>query len=322
MTHLTPRPLPVLFLLVSLLHLLPGAAMAGRQIGMLLFSEEARYTDAAKGIQDQLIADGFTAPGTVITVENARANKARGAALVQKFAAAKYDLIFSLGTSTTIPLAKEIKDVPIVFSIVYDPVESGIAQDWKSSGNNTTGTYTRLPMARVLQQLKKLGPVQRLAALYTPGEKNSELQVQDLQEAQADFGIKIIPVPLTSKEEVAQMVAEIVRTSDALFLTGSNLVNSQTELIVDQANRAKVFTISHLEDLVEKGVLMGVCASSYKLGRLAGEKGSRILQGEKPSSLPIETLDTLEVILNMKSVAQGQFEIPPEIRKAAGRTIQ
>ena len=322
MKYLTSRPLHILLLLISLLHLLQGAAMAETQIGILLFSEEARYTDALKGIQDQLLADGFKAPGTVLTVENARANKARGAELVQKFAAAKYDLIFSLGTSTTIPLAREIKDVPIVFSIVYDPVESGIAKDWKSSGNNTTGTYTRIPMALVLQKLKKLGPIQRLAALYTPGEKNSELQVQDLQEAQADFGIKVVPVPLTSKQEVAQMLPEILRTSDALFLTGSNLVNSQTELIVDQANRAKVITITHLEDLVEKGALIGVCANSYKLGRLAGEKGSKVLQGEKPLSLPIETLSTLDVILNMKSVAQGQFEISQEIKELVSRTIQ
>jgi len=192
----------VVFLTLSLFSI---EAQAQRKIGVLMFSEETRYIEALKGIKDKLREGGFGEPKTTFIVEQAGGNKARAAELVQKFAAEKLDLIITLGTSSTIAVSREIKDVPIVFSMVYDPVEAGIAKDWKSSGNNTTG---------------------------------------------------------------------------------SNLVNSQVSVIVGMATKAKVITITHLDDLVEKGVLLGVCANSYSVGQLAGEKAVKILKGGKPSSIP------------------------------------
>jgi len=59
-------------------------------------------------------------------------------------------MILVVGTSAAVALAKDVKDVPIVFSMVYDPVDSKIAGDWKSSGNNTTGASPKVPMARLV----------------------------------------------------------------------------------------------------------------------------------------------------------------------------
>jgi putative ABC transport system substrate-binding protein len=297
-------------------------AQAQRKIGILMFSEEARYIKAEKGIKDKLRKGGFGEPKTTFIVEQAGANKARAAELVQKFAAEKLDLIITLGTSATIAVCREIKDVPIVFSMVYDPVEAGIAKDWKSSGNNTTGSSQKIPMPRLMESLKNFTQVKRLAVLYTPGEKNSELQLIDLQKIQANYKIKVIPVLLTTIEEINQLLPEVFRTTEAAFVTGSSPVNSQVSVIVDMATKAKVITITHLDDLVEEGVLLGICADSYSVGQLAGEKAVKILKGVKPSSIPIESAKKSDVILNMKTAKKGQFQIPPNLMKTVTRTIE
>lgn len=297
-------------------------AQAQRKIGVLMFSEEARYLEAEKGIKDILREKGFGEPKATFIVEQADANKARTAELVQKFAAEKLDLIVTLGTSATVAVSKEIKDVPIVFCIVYNPVEAGIAKDWKSSGNNTTGASSKIPMSRLMEILKNFTQVKRLAVLYTPGEKNSELQLIDLQKLQAPYLFKVIPVLLRTIEESNQLLPEVFRTTDAAFVTGSNLVSSQVSSIVDMATKAKVITITHLDDLAEKGVLLGVCANSYSLGQLAGEKAAKILKGVKPSSIPIEYASKSSVILNMKTARKGQFSIPPNLMKTVTRTIE
>ena len=296
-------------------------AKAEKKVGILMFSEEARYNEATKGFMDKLKEEGFTEPKTKIIIENAGANKARAAELVKKYSAEKMDLIFTLGTSMTIPVAREIKDIPIVFGVVYDPVEAGIAKSWKSSGNNTTGASTRIPMQKMIDVLKEFMPVKRLAVLYTPGEKNSETQLKDLQETQPQNKIKIIPVPLTKKEEVAQILQEVVRTSDAVYVTGSNLVNSKLSTIVEIATKANVVTMTHLEDLVEKGVLLGVCSDSYLNGRLAGEKAIKILKGSKPSSIPIETPKEYFLMFNMETSRAGRFQIPSEFMKTIKKKI-
>jgi putative ABC transport system substrate-binding protein len=309
----------VVFLTLALFSM---EAQAQRKIGVLMFSEEARYIEAQKGIKDKLREGGFGEPKTTFIVEQASANKARAAQLVQKFAAEKLDLIITLGTSSTTAVTREIKDVPIVFSVVYDPVEAGIAKDWKSSGNNTTGCSSKIPMPRLMECLKNFTQVKRLAVLYTPGEKNSESVLKDLQRIEANYKMKVIPVPMAEIKEVDQLLPEVLHTADAVYVTGSNLVDSQVSVIADMATKAKVITITHLDDLVEKGVLLGVCADAYSMGRLAGEKAIKILKGGKPSSIPIESAKKSDVILNMKTAKKSQFQIPPDLMKTVTKIIE
>jgi putative ABC transport system substrate-binding protein len=307
------------FLIISLF---PSAASAHKKIGVLASSEQTRYREALNGILDQLRKDGFKEPAVTLTIENAKDSKARMAEVVRKFSAAKMDLIITLGTTATVAVSKEVKDVPIVFSMVYDPVEAGIAKDLLSSGNNTTGASTQVSMSRIMSSLQELRPVKRLAVFYTPGEKQSEIQLQEIQKIQSEFQIKVIPIILTQKEDVGQIASEIVRSVEAVYLTGSSVVGTSVPIIVDIANKAKVVTISHLDDLVQKGVLLGICVNSYQVGRLAGIKAVRILKRAKPSSIPIEVGKHLDIILNRKTVKAGQFQIPPAFLKKVTKTIE
>jgi putative ABC transport system substrate-binding protein len=296
----------------SMLTLISGEAWAEKRIGIYTFSNETRYLDAIKGFKERLAEAGFGEQKVTYIIENAGANKAHAAELVKKISGQKLGLVLSLGTSITVPLSREIRDLPIVFSVVYDPVEAGIATSWKNSGNNTTGSSSFIPMSTLMDTLKKFAPVKRLAVLYTPGEKNSESQLRDLLKIQEKYQIRMIPIRLTKKEDIAQLLPEVLRSADALYITGSNLVNSQVPSIVDLACRAKVITITHLEDLVAKGVLLGVSADSYDMGRLAGEKAVKILKGAKPSSIPIDTATKIDVLLNLNTAKKGVFTISPE----------
>ncbi len=309
----------VVFLVATLLSV---NARAEKRIGFLLFSNESRYIEAAEGVKDKLYEAGYTKSNTHYIIEKADANKAKAVELVKEFAREKLDLIVTLGTSSTVIVAREIKDVPIVFGIVYDPVDAGIAKSWKSSGNNTTGTSTKIPMVKVISTLELLRPIKRLAVLYTPGEKNSETTLKDLQNVQAKFGINLFPVIVAANEDIDQVLPEVLPTVEGIYSTGSNLVNSRIATIVDMANKAGVITVAHLEDLIEKGVLVGVCSDSYAQGRLAGEMAVKILHGAKPSSLPIDMPAKFAVILNMKTAKNGHFLIPSEFMKAVTRKIQ
>ncbi len=307
------------FLVVTLFSV---EADAETRIGILTFSEEVRYTDTQVGIIDQLKKDGFGEPAVKFTIENAKGSKAQTVELVRKFAAAKMDLIFTIGTTATIAVIREIKDIPVVFGMVYDPVEAGVARDWKSSGNNSTGASAKVSMSRLMSSLQKLTPVKKLAVLYTPGEKNTEIQLKELQKLQTNSQFKVIPVILANKEDVAQTLSSVVHTVDAIYLTGSGIVGETVPIIVAIANKAHVVTVTHLDDLVEKGALLGICANSKRIGHLAGKKAVQILKGAKPSSIPIDIEKKLDFILNRKTVKAGQFKIPPDFMKMVTRTIE
>ena len=295
------------------------AARAEKRIGIVMFSEEKRYRESRDAAKEAI---GRKEPGAKYFEENAEGSKAKAAEIAKKVAAARYDLVLVVGTSAATAVAGAVKDVPVVFTMVYDPVDSKIAKDWSSSGNNTTGSSPRVPMPLLLENLKKLRPVKTLGVVYTPGEKNSESQLKELQAAQAGAGLKILPIPVASREEVATVVADAVGKIEALYITGASVVGENLGAILGMANKAKVVTLSHLDDMVEKGALFGVAANSEAVGRLAGEKAAKVLGGAAPASLPIETLAKFDVILNQKTAAETGIAVPDEFRKLVTRTIQ
>jgi putative ABC transport system substrate-binding protein len=297
-------------------------ARAEKKIGVLLWNDEPRYAESNAGIMEQLKKEGFGEPKVSFTVENAGGNKVKAMELARKLAAARYDMVIAVGTSAAVAVAKEVKDVPVIFSMVFDPIDSKIADSWNSSGNNTTGASPRVPMEQLLENLKKLAPIKTLAVLYTPGEKNSEIQLKEVQAASMGLKIKILPVPVSNKEGIAAMLSEVLSRAEAVYLTGSNVVGDSLSTIVNNATRAKVITISHLSDHVEKGVLLGVCADPRAVGRLAGTKAAKVLKGAKPSSLPIEMVSRFEVIVNMKTAKEGKIEVPEAFLKSATQVIQ
>lgn len=322
MNSITIKALFLFVVSAFMINVFSVEAKAQKRIGILMFSEEARYDESKNGVLDQLKEDGFREPAVEYTIENARGSKAKLAESVQKLVTAKSDLIITIGTTATIAATTVVKDVPVVFSAVYDPVEVGIANDWKSSGNNTTGSSTLIPMSKIVNILKELAPIKRLAVLYTPGEKNSEAQLIGLQKIQAHARIKVIPIILTRKEEVAKTLSGVAPTVDAMYLTGSSIIGETVPIIAAIANKAKVVTISHLDDLIEKGALLGVCANSYLVGRLAGKKAGKILKGAKPSSIPIEAEKKVDIILNKKTAKTGQFQIQQDFMKRVTKTIE
>lgn len=316
----------LLFIIVGLFPLFgllsAPDAKTKRNIGFVIFSEEVRYDEARRGIVDQLKEGGFAEPEVKYTIANAKGSKAKATEAILKFSEAKMDLIITMGTSATLVAHRIIKDTPIVFSTVYNPVESGIAKDLKSSGNNTTGVTTWFPLSKILFFMKKFAPVKTLAVFYTPEEKNTVAQLIELQKNQAETQIKVIPIIISSKEDLTRMIPEAVRVADAIYLTGSSIIGNAVPVILEAANRSKVITVTHLDDLLQKGALLGMGVDSYTAGRQAGKIAGKVLNGAKPSAIPIEAGKKVNSFFNMRTAGAGQFNIPPAFMKKVTKVIE
>jgi len=299
-----------------------GQAATGNTIGLLVFSEDARFVRAAKGIKDTLEGAGMSGPRTRVIEENAEGDKTKAAALAEKFALARMDLVFAVGTQATVAAARRIKDVPLVFAEVYDPVEARIAKAWKSSGNNTTGTPSKGHMPKLIECLRRFAPVRSLAVLYTPGEANSELVLRDLRLVEAELALRVVPVQFAEKGDAVRFLSPALRSVDALYVTGSSVIDRELSSVVVAVTKAKKVSTSHLPDMVERGVLLGLCTNPYLIGRSAGEKALRILQGAKPSSIPLDSPAVMNIILNLRTARAGGFTISPDFMKTVSRTIE
>jgi putative ABC transport system substrate-binding protein len=284
--------------------------MPAKKVALFIWDEEARYISSRNSFIDQLKREGFKAPGITFTIEVANGNKVTAAKIARRLSQEKPDLIATFGTSATLAVGKEIADIPIIFAQVYNPVESKIAKSWESSGNNMTGASAMVPMARLLEIATRLKPIQELGVIYTPGELNSEAQRRALEAVQKDFHIHVLPILLNSKEEIPQIMPFAIQKTDVLYLSGSGVAVQAASAIAAAAAQNKIVTITHIDDSVTAGILLGVCVDADEIGRQAAKKAAAVLRGAAPSSIEISRPRHLKVLLNRKTAQAMHFDVP------------
>jgi putative tryptophan/tyrosine transport system substrate-binding protein len=295
---------------------------AEKRVAILLWNSQPRYEQCRQGLIEALKAEGFKEPETTFVVEQAYGSRTAVHEIAHKLAQGHMDLVVPIGTTAAVAVAEEVKDVPVVFAMVFDPVASGIARDWSSSGNNTTGASSKTSAPKLLDTLRQLTTGKRLGVLYTAGEKNSEAQVRELLALAKEYELEVVSLPLASRVEVVSTLARATGAVDAIVLTGSSVVGDMVGQVVALASKARIITATQSEDHVDKGVMVGVTVNPTAVGRLAGEKAAKVLRGARPASIPIEALKTSEIVLNLKTAKATGIEVPAALRKTAARVIE
>ena len=300
----------------------PGAMrrLAETKIGIILWNAQVRYQKCRDGVIEELREEGFIEPHVAITVEHASAHADKVIELARQFAADRMSVVMPIGTSAAVGVAGEIKDIPVVFAFTFDPVASRIAQSWKSSGNNTTGSSSKTPAPLLLHWLREIAPVKRLAVLYTPGERNTEAQLADFQGLRAEE-LQVLPVPISDKSDIAPAISRLEGAAEAVLLTGSSLIGDNAGQIVLLANKARIISATQSQGL-ETRVLLGVTVNPTEVGRLAGKKCAMVLKGAKPSSIAIEALTTSDLTVNLRVARALELNIPEAVKQAAHRIAE
>lgn len=319
------RRLFVLVLVVAVLGLyLPSSALAQEKIkiGIVKFSDIAHYNAALKGILERLKKEGFDESKVIFDIRDAEGKKEKVTEIAKEFKDKGMKLIMVIGTPAAVETYKQVKDIPVVFSTVFDPINSGIAKSWESSGTNTTGSSTWVEMVAIIKLLKDILPFKKLGVIYTEEEKHSVIQMEECKKAQDKMGFKVIAVNLSKPEDAAGAANSLVGQVEAIYVAGSTPVAKSMGTLFEITKKAKIPMVSYLEERVEQGCLLAISANSFQLGELAGKKAAQVLRGKKPADIPIEGLKQYDLTINMKTAKELDIKIPVSVLKSAKRVIQ
>ena len=316
----------LLFLLFLLLltpscGLMPWAqsAVAGstQKVAMITWRGE---TDAELGFVEGLKQSGF--PVTFHKYD-AHQDLTVLCQLLTQIEHSHFDLIYVFGTTATQYVLSRIKDRPVVFNIVTQPVESGIIKSWESSGNNATGASSMVPIMNQLKALKKVVDYSRLGIVYNPLEPNSIIQRDLVKSYEGVLGFTLMEYRISSQKDVARILPDIQGQVDAVYLPSDSMVQSLGKEIMQHVNEYKIPSLAAIENMVEKeGALLGLVPSYYKLGRLSAQKAILILKSVQPSEIPTETLDHFKISVNMNTARKIQIEIPISILIIADKIVR
>jgi putative ABC transport system substrate-binding protein len=237
----------------------------------------------------------------------------------------KVDLIYSVASSVTLTVKRATKTVPIVFYAGTDPVTSGLVESFRKPRGRLTGVYGRLAdlTAKRLEILKEMVPsLRRVVTFYNPDNPVAEQGIRATRDAARQLKVEFLERRVASVEELRAALRALRAGEADAYLAGNDaMVISQSALIIDTARAMKLSTMFQEQDSVAKGGLASYGVSYYAMGRLAATFVQRVLLGADPGELPVEQVDKLYFVINLKTAKALGLTIPSSVLLRADEVI-
>lgn len=292
-------------------------------IGISQIVQHQALDDAREGFK-QAFADAGYAEGTDITYDeqNAQGEQATASTIAAKFAADKVDLVLAIATPTAQAAVQSIIDIPVLFTAVTEPEEAGLVESWEKPGSNVTGTSDLNPVKEQLELIQEILPdAKSVGIIYSSGEVNSDVQVKLAKEAAQKLGLTIKEATVTNSSEVAQATVSLGDV-DAIYIPTDNRVTEGLEAVIQYSESNQIPLFGAENGQVERGAIATYGISYTDLGYQTGQMAIRILEdGENPAEMPVETLDTIEFILNPAAAERMGVTLSEDLIAKADRLI-
>ena len=249
--------------------------------------------------------------------------------LIRKYAAELValapDVILAAGGQGMRPLVDLTTTVPIVFDAL-DPVGAGFVASLARPGGNATGFGAiEFGMSgKWLELLKQIAPhITRVAVLRDPNNIASVGQFSALQAVAPSFGVELSPVDVRDAGAIERGLAAFARGSnDGLILTASPTSDLHRDLVIALAARHRLPTVYPFRYFVIDVGLICYGPDRLELYRRAAGYVDRILKGEKPADLPVQSPTKYEVVINLKTAKALGLDVPPTVLTRADEVIE
>jgi putative ABC transport system substrate-binding protein len=324
---LFPLLIPCLILTVGYSSAQESKSKKIIRIGVTQTVSFSDFDADAKGFEKALAEAGFK-EGTHVSYDrqNAQGEIRNAQAIAQKFLDTKVGLIHSIATPSSQAIVKIIKNIPIVFSSVTDPLDAELlpktSPPGTKTGTNVTGVSDRWPVFLQFEMYTKFFPkAKKWGTIYNPGDPKSILYIKEMREAAKKLGVELIEATISNNSETLQTVQSLAGRAQALHITFDYIAIASFDTIVKVCNEKKIPLFGGDLRCVSRGAMAAYGWDYFQIGYAAGRKAGQILKGEKPGNIPWELGEKLLLMINEKaSKAQGAI-VPPELLKKADKVI-
>ncbi len=252
--------------------------------------------------------------------QNPQGDQATLTSIANTYANADKDLYLAIATPPVQALAQAITDKPIVFSGVTNPEAAGVVKSWEEPGGNVTGMSDLSPVKKQLELLKEIAPdTKSVGIVYASAESNSEVLVDLAKKAGQELGIEIKTATVVNSSEVGQAASSL--DVDAYYVPTDNTVVSAIEALVQVAEQKKKPVLAADSASAKRGVVAALSIDYYKQGVQTAAMADKILKGEDPAKMAVQTQDELELVINPKAAERMGVKLPESVVSRADKTV-
>jgi putative ABC transport system substrate-binding protein len=236
------------------------------------------------------------------------------AAAAEALVKAGVDLIFTSQEAATNAAKDATESVPIVFTLVGDPVGASIVTKLGQPGGNVTGVsslQTEL-VAKRLEVLKTLTPaVRRVWLVYYSVDLGTTPMVTKALEAAQRLNLEVLPKGVLDADELKRVLREVRRGDAVLAPEGSN--PDLTIAIIERSLALRAPAVFGTALWIGYGGLISYGPDYYAQGVQAAALVAKILRGARPQDLPVEGAEKIDLAVNLKTAELLGLTVPRKI---------
>jgi putative ABC transport system substrate-binding protein len=263
-----------------------------------------------------------------IDFRGAAGDPERMQAFAKELVALKPYVILSRSTPVTAALLRQTRTIPIVFTVVSDPVGERFVESLARPGGNATG-FTNVESSltgKWLELLKEIAPrVKRVAFVFNPklAPGGGSYYTRLIEAAAPSFAVAPIVAPVHGAADIERAIGEFVREPNGGLVVlpdATTLVNRK--LIVALADRHRLPAIYAFRVIVSEGGLMSYGIDVVDQYRQAAVYVDRILKGAKPAELPVQLPTKFVMSVNLKTAKKLGLDVPLLFQQRADEIVE
>ena len=230
------------------------------------------------------------------------------------------------GEGTALAAKAATRTIPIIFTTGRDPVKAGLVASINEPGGNLTGVniLTDELAAKRIGLLHDVMPnVLVVAHLANPNFPPSQHEADQVEAAAHRLGIKIVHLKASSSGDIKAAFASMREKQVGALLVGADpFFNSRRDQFAALTAANSIPALFEQREFAVAGCLMSYGTSLTKSYRQIGKYAGRVLQGEKPSNLPIVQSAKFELVINLKAAKALGLTIPAGIFSISDEVIE
>ena len=221
----------------------------------------------------------------------------------------------------TTPVAQfakgNIKDIPLVYSAITDPIEAGLIKRKNEPDKNMTGSSDQQDLQAFLKFTKKLLPrAKNIGILYATSESNDRSLVNAMRAAALNFHMNVVAIPVIQSRDVSTDVRAFSGKVDLIYVGSSGPIQPALPAIVVEAEKMHIPVFNVEEQAVRDGLVLASFGVNYKkVGENTGKLVAALLKGKNIKELPpIYPKSTDQhAVINKKQAEKFGISIPKDV---------
>ena len=291
-----------------------------KEIAFVHLMASSDCLDTEKGFREGLTSNGWKEHTDYnIKVFNAQCDIATVVSISETIKSTGYDLIVSNVAPAAQTLAQQIHTIPQIFTIVADPVGSGLGKSYTDHLPYVTGIDGLSDIDGNLDLIQKCIPgVKAIGTLVYSGDTGPLKNFERMKKSCDKRGLRLETITVSSQSEVADAINALCQKKiDVVLQIPDNVTISAFSSIKKSTLKNHIPLFCFITNQIKTGAIAGVTGDYIQQGRDAADIAIQIFDGTDPATIPFQGLEKTQLVINKKHAAEYHITIPDEVLNSA-----